>query len=254
MSKLLAEWFWTDRWMCSSAFLLPMEPRGLYREMLTQAWMRRCRLPNDHEAIRRATGCSAPEWRRCWPAVERFWRVEADELVNDTQLEVWAEAVAKHQTAVEKGKRGAAAKAAAIASAQARLQAGLPVRPKLKVQPPSPSLIKKDQKPIGADAPKELTEEQKATNREIRAFLATFCELYTKFRHGAKYVVNAEKDVPLVRRLLSIHTRARLERLSELLQRTEDEWIAETDRSIGILSNRISWLDSRLAAAEAAAS
>src|SRR3954467_10029089 len=65
--KLLGEWFWTDRWMGSSAFLLPMEPRGVYREMLTQAWRRGARLPNDHETIRRAIGCTDSEWKRCWP-------------------------------------------------------------------------------------------------------------------------------------------------------------------------------------------
>ena len=42
--KLLAEWFWTDRWQGSSGFLLPLEARGLYREMLTQAWQRGGRL------------------------------------------------------------------------------------------------------------------------------------------------------------------------------------------------------------------
>jgi hypothetical protein len=127
-------------------------------------------------------------------------------------------------------------------------------KPGARFNSPSPSPSPEKIFKHGAVAPKELTEAQKAENAEIRAFLATFCELYTKFRHGAKYVVNREKDVPLVRRLLAVHPRARLERLSELLQRTEDEWIAETDRSIGILSNRISWLDSRLAAAEAEAS
>jgi hypothetical protein len=33
--KLLAEWFWIDRWNGSTGFLLPMEARGVYREMLT---------------------------------------------------------------------------------------------------------------------------------------------------------------------------------------------------------------------------
>jgi hypothetical protein len=78
--KLLAEWFWTDRWMGSSAFLLPMEPRGLYREMLTQAWRRGGRLPNNPDAIRRAVGCTLDEWDRCWPIVEQLWRVEGDDL------------------------------------------------------------------------------------------------------------------------------------------------------------------------------
>jgi hypothetical protein len=76
-SKLLAEWFWTDRWMGSSAFLLPLEPRGLYREMLTQAWRGGARLPLDHEAIRRAIGATAEEWARAWPFVSTYWR-EAD--------------------------------------------------------------------------------------------------------------------------------------------------------------------------------
>jgi uncharacterized protein YdaU (DUF1376 family) len=73
---MLAEWFWTDRWMGSSAFLIAIEPRGLYREMLTQAWRRGAKLPNDHEQIRRAVGATEAEWSRCWPLIERFWRVE----------------------------------------------------------------------------------------------------------------------------------------------------------------------------------
>jgi uncharacterized protein YdaU (DUF1376 family) len=89
----LAEWFWTDRWNGSSGFLLPMEARGVYREMLTQAWRRGARLPNDHEAIRRAIGATVGEWRRAWPAVQKFWRVEGDELVNDTQLEIYGATV-----------------------------------------------------------------------------------------------------------------------------------------------------------------
>src|SRR3990167_325190 len=91
-TKLLAEWFWTDRWIGSSAFGLPLEARGLYREMLTQAWRRGARLPNDHDQIRRMAGVTKSEWRRTWPFVERFWRVDGDGLVNDTQLEIYADA------------------------------------------------------------------------------------------------------------------------------------------------------------------
>src|SRR4029079_19588351 len=91
MSKLLAEWFWTDRWMGSSAFLLPLEPRGLYREMLTQAWRRQARLPNNHISIQRAVGCTADEWTRCWPLIEHYWRLDGHYLVNDTQLEIYKE-------------------------------------------------------------------------------------------------------------------------------------------------------------------
>lgn len=109
--KLLAEWFWIDRWMGSSGFLLPMEPRGLYREMLTQAWRRGAALPNDHEAIRRATGCSDEEWERCWPKIAKFWKVAPGglELVNETQMEVYADALGIKMRAQARAQAGAQA-------------------------------------------------------------------------------------------------------------------------------------------------
>ncbi len=109
-AKLLAEWFWADRWMGSSAFALPLEARGLYREMLTAAWRRGASLPNDHEAIRRLAGITEKEWRRCWPAVERFWRVDGDRLVNDTQVEVYADAEARAFGAQSRAQKGAASR------------------------------------------------------------------------------------------------------------------------------------------------
>ena len=109
--KLLAEWFWTDRWQGSSAFLLNMEARGLYREMLTQAWRRGARLPADHEMIRRAVGATEGEWARAWPFICTYWRATSDGfLVNDTQLEVYAEAQLRSSKATEKALKGARAR------------------------------------------------------------------------------------------------------------------------------------------------
>lgn len=115
--KMLAEWFWTDRWMGSSAFLLSIEQRGLYREMLTQAWRRGARLPKDFEQIRRAIGATEAEWNRCWPAVSVYWRDDGDALVNDTQRDIYRDAQARAQAAHERGVAGA--RAAAEARAQA---------------------------------------------------------------------------------------------------------------------------------------
>jgi uncharacterized protein YdaU (DUF1376 family) len=121
--KLLAEWFWIDRWMGSSAFLLPMEARGLYREMLSQAWRRGAQLPNNHEEIRRATGATQSEWKRNWPKIERFWTVRGALLINDTQEAVYLDAKARQDRA------------------QARAQAAAQARhgKVLKDCPPSPS-------------------------------------------------------------------------------------------------------------------
>ncbi len=110
MTKLLAEWFWVDRWTRSSAFLLPQEARGVYREMLTQAWGRGARLPNDHEAIRRATGTSDKEWSRSWPLISKYWRVEGDWLVNETQQAIYAEAMGRKNGQVARAQHAAHAR------------------------------------------------------------------------------------------------------------------------------------------------
>lgn len=104
--KLLAEWFWIDRWMGSSAFLLPLAARGLYREMLSQAWRRGAQLPNNHEAIRRAVGATKREWVQSWPLIQRYWRVEADSLVNDTQVEIYTATLALTAVRSKAGKAG----------------------------------------------------------------------------------------------------------------------------------------------------
>jgi uncharacterized protein YdaU (DUF1376 family) len=132
--KLLAEWFWTDRWSGSSAALLPMETRGVYREMLSEAWRRGGRLPNDHDAIRRAIRCTEDEWSRAWPKVRRYWREDGDDLVNDTQLEVYAEASAQAAASRSRAERAAASRWSPT-NAQASRQA-LPQQ-----SPPSPDSV-----------------------------------------------------------------------------------------------------------------
>jgi uncharacterized protein YdaU (DUF1376 family) len=113
--RLNAEWFWIDRWDKSSAALLTMEQQGVYRAMLSQAWQRGARLPNDPEAVQRAIRCTGAEWERCWPVVARYWRVEGEWLVNDTQLEIYG---------ISKSRRDAAhAKAMAAAAASPQVKA-----------------------------------------------------------------------------------------------------------------------------------
>lgn len=110
VDKMMAEWFWTDRWTMSNASSLPQEARGIYREMLTQAWPRGARLPNDEEEIRRITRTSEKEWARSYPKVKRYWKVEGDYLVNETQQEVYAEAKAAQGRAHARALAGAQAR------------------------------------------------------------------------------------------------------------------------------------------------
>jgi hypothetical protein len=89
------------------------------------------------------------------------------------------------------------------------------------------------------------------TNSDVGAFLKRFCELYSHYRHGAKYLVSRQKDVPNARRLLLTYERPRLENLTKVLLTTDDEWVAATDRGIGILTVKAAWLDGLLAEYEA---
>jgi hypothetical protein len=92
---------------------------------------------------------------------------------------------------------------------------------------------------------------ENAENGEIAVFLRRFCALYAQYRHGAKYFIARAKHVPLIRALLAEYGRERLERLTMVLLNTDDEWIQTTDRGIGILSVKASWLEERLASYEA---
>ena len=89
------------------------------------------------------------------------------------------------------------------------------------------------------------------TSSDIGAFIRRFCELYNKHRHGAKYFVKRKQHVPLVRQLLRIYDARRLEKLCIVLLTTDDEWVRGTDRGIGILAVKASWLDGMLAEYEA---
>jgi uncharacterized protein YdaU (DUF1376 family) len=105
--KLLAEWFWIDRWDGSSAVLLPMEAQGIYRAMLSQAWRRGAALPADLEEVQLLIRCKPSEWARSWPRVQKYWRLQDGLLVNDTQREVYAVALAKALAESKKGRDAA---------------------------------------------------------------------------------------------------------------------------------------------------
>jgi hypothetical protein len=91
---------------------------------------------------------------------------------------------------------------------------------------------------------------EKAPSR-VREFLTWFQAEYKARRNGAVYFVKWESHGKLVKDLLRVHEFDRLKKHAQLLLTTDEEWTSETDRGIGILSSRISWLEERLCAWEA---
>jgi hypothetical protein len=82
-------------------------------------------------------------------------------------------------------------------------------------------------------------------------FLKWFDENYPKHRNGARYFVKWDKDAPIVKKLLIVHSVRRLKWLSVGMWKTDDPWIAGTDRGIGVLSTKVSWLDDKVSEYEA---
>lgn len=97
----------------------------------------------------------------------------------------------------------------------------------------------------------DVDDRRKTENAQVSGFLRRFCELYAQHRHGARYFVKREKHVPLLRALLGTYGAERLEKMAAVLLKTDDEWVQNTDRGIGILSTKASWLDERISAYEA---
>jgi uncharacterized protein YdaU (DUF1376 family) len=263
--KLLAEWFWTDRWMGSSAFLLPLEPRGLYREMLTQAWRRGARLPNDPEAIRRAVGCTEKEWRANWPTIERYWRIDGDGLVNDTQAEVYAKALAVHQQAVERGRKGGKARARALAktevrleaSSQDQLQVGLVNQGQLERKPPSPSPDRtpertpvsgraRDAAAAGVRSLESLKADSELCRRAGDFAGERYPQIFRRCRNGARFVARPVFDFEDALPLVATWDDARLDVLAEAFLTTDDPFCRNGSGTIKHFASRASWCDSRL--------
>lgn len=254
--KLLAEWFWIDRWVGSSAFLLPAEARGVYREMLTQAWRRGAALPNDHDAIRRVTAVTKREWARTWPRLERYWRVEGDTLVNDTQLEVYAACMARSLKASARALKGAQARIAGqreaqlkhsssslISTAQAPLK-HIPLDPD-----PDPSLIVVPTELLASALAVELSVE--ALDLRAGHLVERYAELFYQHRHGARYHSRIHLDFLKAQELVRTWADdGRLEKLAVLILTTDDDWIAHTDRGFAIFATKATWADDKLKAWE----
>lgn len=100
----------------------------------------------------------------------------------------------------------------------------------------------------GADAPAGDVTDRGKESPDLAGFIARFCELFPKYRNGAKYHVQRQKDIPLARRLLMTYPRDELEHMAVILLTTDDEWISQTDRGIGILSTKATKLADLLAA------
>lgn len=88
MAKMLALWWWIDRWRKSTAYTdMTVEEQGAYRNLIDEATLRDGLLPNDERVLAKA--CGDPRiWRRVRAVVLRYFTVTPEGLRNDTLEEV----------------------------------------------------------------------------------------------------------------------------------------------------------------------
>lgn len=229
--KLLAEWFWIDRWMGSSAFLLPIEPRGLYREMLTQAWRRGAKLPNDHQAIQRAVGVTRKEWDRSWPKVEPYWQVDGGYLVNLTQQQVYADCLAGAERAGTRALKAAQARwehkpkestSSSMSTSTRNAQA------LLEVCPPSPSLSPVRQNKERSDVPRE------SKSHPVKELLA-YHEQCFEARYKAKPAKYTGKDAKHAKDLIDQHGAEKARRIVRQAFVSRDSFLVNSGHSLGTI-------------------
>jgi hypothetical protein len=84
-------------------------------------------------------------------------------------------------------------------------------------------------------------------------FLNWYQGEYARRRNGAPFLVNWGKDGAIVRRLLAACDFERLKLCAIILlsDKTDDPFIVDSDRGIGVFAARFNWLSDRLAAWEA---
>lgn len=129
---------YTSNWRGSPLQMLPLAARGLYSEMLTQAWSNRARLAQtDEEEIMRLVRATPAEWESAWPRIRHYWAKATDPatgaeiLVNRKQLEVYVGALRSREVTLARNRK------ANLASVESRKRAKEATAPSAAPQAPT---------------------------------------------------------------------------------------------------------------------
>lgn len=81
-------------------------------------------------------------------------------------------------------------------------------------------------------------------------FIDRFCELYSKHRGGATYLVRPAKDWSHACNLVSTFDSERLERITVVFLNSNEPFIEKSNRGLGVFESQASWCDEQLRKAE----
>lgn len=218
----------------SSTEGMPLEALGAYTVLLYRAWDLGGRLPDDDEALAGLSRLGIL-WPKYSSLLRSRFRAQKGCLTNKKLRKVYLEQLALYRNRQKAGRLGGRARAS---NAQAALKHSL-ASAQAKGKQPEPEPEPDPKKIIHGPA-------KDPPDPRVKEFLVWFREEFARRRHGAVYFVNWAKDGAIVKALLAAHEPAHLQKLAQILLTTDDDWIEQTDRGIGILKSRINWLEDRL--------
>ncbi len=238
-----ATW-WIDRWRKSTAYLrMNLEEQGLYRNLLDAMWLFEGPIPNDPKTLVAASGGDATAYSRSSANVLKWFRLTDQGWVNDTAQDIITTVKHLHDVKALAGKAGAEARWQKHSKDNSKPDGKL--HGKRMPPDPDPKVRTEGLKnnPSVRGRPKEPADPR------VREFLEWFQEEYKRRRHGADYLVKWPRDAPLVKQMLHATSLDRLKLLAQamLSDKCTEEFIANTDRGIGILSVKFNWLSDRIA-------
>lgn len=243
------QWYPKDFLADGAVMRMSMTERGVYITLLSVCWLERD-LPSDMKDLSRIVGMPAKRFQKMWTgALSACFQPGDEGRLTHKRLERERMKQEEHrQRSSDKGKGGAAARWGNVMSRASSRQASSNAKPMPSNGSPISDLPSPEKKqPTAVDRP----EEQADPN--VRIFLKWFQEEYKAKRHGAAYLVKWQKDGPLVKAMLKAVDVERLQKLARILlsDKTDEPFIVDSDRGVGILSTKFNWLNDRLAAWEA---
>ena len=224
--------------------LMSHTERGIYVTLLCLCWLERS-LPADPAHLAKLVDVTATRFARIWAGpLSACFHEDAGRLHHKRLNHERDKQEIYRQRQREKGHR----------SAEARFNrgstGGQPIA-RAPVQPDVNSPISDLRSPVQTSSMSGPA--KKPPDPHVREFLTWFQAEYTKRRHGAEYLVKWNKHGALVKQMLGATTLDRLQKYAQILlsDKTEDEFIVNSDRGIEVLSARFSWLSDRLSTWEA---
>lgn len=239
MKRPAYQWHVPDARSDEVYMLMTYEQRGVYRELLDQQWVEGS-LPANPQHLAGLLRMPVARFEKLWPLISGKFRARDDgRLINDRLESYRCELDEFVKIRAKNGSKGAEARWRRHRRSHGKANAtAMANDSSVSVSVSVPS-VKEQHSGASAKPPSPA-----------REFLSWFQDEYRSRRDGAAYFVAWGRHMPIVTRLLNLHSPERLRKHATILLTSNDDWITSTDRGIEVLAGKINWLEERLAAWE----